>query len=400
MPDQIIRVEPGILQGRITPPPSKSDAHRAMICCRLSGQTQPPAGLGKIWSDDIKTTWNCLDLLLNNDASDPVELDCGESGTTLRLLVPLAAALNKSIIFTGHGRLPERPIQEYIDIMRGHGVEHARPEKYSLPFSTCGQLEAGVFYAPGNVSSQYISGMLLALPLLEGDSELRLTSKLESAPYVDMTIETMSKFGVDVQRTEWGWSIRGGQSYSPADYIVEADYSQAAFWLTAKYSGSRLDIDGLVTESVQGDRAIINLLTDFASDKTAFEIDVSQIPDLVPILAVAASLTPAVTRLVNGSRLRLKESDRLSSTEDALSRIGADIQQTEDGLIIQGGKPLTGGSASSHNDHRIAMALAIAALSTQEGIEIKGAQAVNKSYPDFFVRMRELGGKCHELNLG
>ncbi|NLW11550.1 MAG: 3-phosphoshikimate 1-carboxyvinyltransferase [Clostridiaceae bacterium] len=392
-----MRVEPGHLSGTIIPPPSKSDAHRALICSRLAAQIELPEGLGRHWSDDIKATDECLQRLLGN--SD-LPLNCGESGTTLRLLVPVAAALGRDSTFAGHGRLPARPMKEYQDILHGHGVELEMPSGLSLPLKIQGKLEPGVFYAPGHISSQYISGMLLALPLLAGDSELILTSGLQSAPYVDMTLGTMAAYGVTVEEKENGWSIRGGQKYSPAVYKVEADYSQAAFWLTAAFGGNNIEVEGLRAGSVQGDRAIISLLADFGRGLESYTIDVSQIPDLVPILAVAASLVPARTELVNAARLRLKESDRLQSTEEALSGIGIDIKQHGDGLVIYGGRPLEGGRASGHNDHRIVMALAIAALFSKNGVEIVGAQAVNKSYPDFFLRLKELGGSCYELNLG
>lgn len=397
MPDHIMRVEPGHLSGRITPPPSKSDAHRALICSRLAAQTHLPEGLGNNWSDDIKATDECLRRLI--EGSD-LPLDCGESGTTLRLLVPVAAALGSGSTFIGHGRLPARPMQEYRDIFHGHGVELEMLDNASLPLKLNGRLEAGGFFAPGHISSQYISGMLLALPLLTGDSELILTSELQSAPYVDMTLTTMAAFGVSVEARDNGWSVRGGQKYKPAEYRVEADYSQAAFWLTAANGGNQIKVEGLRAGSVQGDRAIISLLADFRSGRDRYSIDVSQIPDLVPILSVAAALVPARTELVNAARLRLKESDRLLSTEVALSAIGADIHQQGDGLVIYGGRQLEGGRANGHNDHRIVMALAIAALFTRNGVEIVGSQAVSKSYPDFFQRLRDLGGSCYELSLG
>lgn len=397
MTERVMRVQPGHLSGTIMPPPSKSDAHRALICSRLSGQTELPAGLGTNWSEDIKATDECMRQLLGGA---DLPLDCGESGTTLRLLVPVAAALGNDSTFTGHGRLPSRPMQEYREIFHGHGVELDMPPNASLPLRLKGRLKPGVFFAPGHISSQYISGMLLALPLLDGDSELILSSELQSAAYVDMTLATMKAFGISIEAKTKGWTIKGGQKYQPTSYKVEADYSQAAFWLTAAFGGSQIEIDGLQAGSIQGDREIISLLADFRSGKTRYSIDVSQIPDLVPILAVAAALVPARTELVNAARLRLKESDRLLSTEEALSAIGVDIHQQGDGLIIHGGRPLTGGKSSGHNDHRIVMALAIAALFTEHGVEIAGAQAVNKSYPDFFQRFRELGGNCYELIMG
>lgn len=396
MAEQAMKVEPGSLVGPVVPPPSKSDAHRALICSALADPNTQPSGLHGPLSEDIRATRTCLAALLSGEP----ELDCRESGTTLRLLLPLAAALGRPVTFTGSGRLPYRPLQEYQSIFAGHGVRLDFPERTSLPVQIRGTLTAGRFEVPGHISSQYVSGLLLALPLLDGDSEIVMTSPLQSAPYVEMTRHTMQKFGVRSQQTAAGYTIPGGQCYQAVAYEVEADYSQAAYWLTANYTGSRIDIKGLSLNSVQGDRAIIDLLAGFSAGGDSFTIDVSQVPDLVPILSVAAAATPAVTRLTNAARLRLKESDRLASTENALTAIGVDIRQVGDGLLIRGGLPLSGGQAGSHGDHRIAMALAIAALSTREGVTITGARSVEKSYPDFFEQLRRLGGKCHEFNLG
>ena len=396
MSELTVKVEPGLLQGSIVPPPSKSDAHRALICANLAGSPDSVKGIIEPVSDDIETTRGCMSALLGNESV----IDCRESGTTLRLMLPLAASLGKQVEFTGCGRLPQRPLREYLSIFAGHGAELEFTSGYSLPVRVHGLLHAGRFLVPGNISSQYISGLLLALPLLEGDSEIFMTSPLESAPYVDMTISTMQKFGVKCNREAGGFSVPGGQNYKSCSYEVEADYSQAAFWLTAAFAGSNLDVEGLANDSVQGDRAIIDLLSDFSQGRKEYVIDVSQIPDLVPILAVAAALTPAKTRLTNASRLRLKESDRLKSTRTSLNLIGADIREENDGLFIIGGKNLNGGRADAFGDHRIAMALAIAALSTTEGVIITGAHAVTKSYPDFFDQLRRLGGNCHEFDLG
>jgi 3-phosphoshikimate 1-carboxyvinyltransferase len=330
-------------------------------------------------------------------------LDCHESGTTLRLMIPVVSALGVSATFTGQGRLPQRPLQEYRAIFAGHGVDLIFPPEGSLPVSVRGQLTPGLFQVPGHVSSQYLSGLLLALPLLDGDSEIVLTSPLESAPYVEMTRRTLGEFGVMVQTTPTGYQVAGRQRFLPVDYTVEKDYSQAAFWLVANYLGSEIKLSGLSDHSAQGDRAILPILASLAKHQPQdlpFIIDAAQIPDLVPILAVAASLTPGQTRIVNGARLRLKESDRLAVTADVLQAIGARIRVEDDSLIIDGQTELPGGQADSHGDHRIAMALAIAALKTAKGVTITHAEAVRKSYPEFFAEYSRLGGICHELNLG
>lgn len=392
-------VGPGQLTGHVTPPPSKSDAHRALFCAALAGDVTGVHGLDGPESDDIKTTRACLEGLFDGI---PV-LDCGESGTTLRLLVPLLAALGRDTTLTGRGRLPQRPLREYESIFSGKGVRLVYPEKDSLPLTISGQLQSGLFEVPGHISSQYLSGLLLALPLLPGDSEIHLTTPLQSAPYVAMTIRTMRHFGVLVDETRLGYRVPGNQCYQPTPYQVECDYSQAAFWLTADFGRGCLQVLGLREDTEQGDRRINDLLTLLASGQPEYDIDVSQIPDLVPVLAVAATGVSAVTRIVNARRLRLKESDRLRTTADALRAIGADIIETEDGLTIRGGHlapPLAGGTIDAAGDHRIAMALSVAALRTRCGITIRGAECVSKSYPDFFHEFKRLGGDVHGFDLG
>jgi len=411
MADLMIR--PGRLCGMVVPPPSKSDAHRALIAASLAGGISLVRGLPAEDSEDITATRRCLTALTDIAApfaDGAIRLDCGESGTTLRLLIPIAAALGfgreRPVIFTGTGRLPRRPLGEYTGIFAGHGLELVFPAGGTLPLTLRGQLHSGEFSVPGHVSSQYISGLLFALPLLAGDSVIHLTSPLESAPYVEMTLRTLRAFGISA-RPETGddglpvaFHVPGSQKYRPAEYQVEKDYSQAAFWLTAAYSGSQLTVSGLSPDSAQGDRVILSLLDDFKKNRSSYTIDASQIPDLVPVLAVAAALTPAETRIIKASRLRSKESDRLAATEDALRSSGAQIRQTADGLVIAGGTPLPGGSADSWADHRIAMALAIAALTTRDGVLIHKAEAVRKSYPEFFREFRRLGGECDGLDLG
>lgn len=404
MADLLIR--PGCLRGTVVPPPSKSDAHRALIAAGLAGDTSLVSGLPADESDDIAATRRCLAAL----AAGGRILDCGESGTTLRLMIPIAAALGagreSAVTFTGSGRLPFRPLGEYRTIFAGRGPDLEFPPEGTLPLVLRGQLPGGEFYVPGHVSSQYISGLLFALPLVAEDSVIRLTTPLESAPYVEMTLRTLRAFGIEIH-PDYGrdglpvaFRVPGGQKYRATGYQVEKDYSQAAFWLTAAYGGSNLTVSGLNDTSAQGDRAIIALLDDFRQGLSSYTIDASQIPDLVPVLAVAAALTPAKTRIVKAGRLRIKESDRLAATEDALRSIGARIRQTDDGLSICGGYALSGGQADSWADHRIAMALAIAALTTREGVLLHRAEAVRKSYPDFFHEFRRLGGDIDGIDLG
>ena len=394
-----LHIMPGILHGALTPPPSKSCAHRALICAALAGDSSSVTGLGEP-SEDLRTTQACVYALLDGD----IELDCGESGTTLRLLVPIAAALGRPAVFTGHGRLPLRPLRAYETAFAGKGVKLHFPATGSLPLALRGRLLPGHYALPGDVSSQYVSGLLLALPLLSGDSTLLLTTPLQSAPYVDLTLDIMAHFGVFAEKLPvhpdsapfGGYSIPGGQRYRPSAYHVETDFSQAAFWLAANHLGSTVELCGLPVRSSQGDQAVVSLLARLGGMRqhpgVPAEIDASQIPDLVPILAVVAAYAAGETHIVNAARLRLKESDRLASTADSLSAIGADIRQTADGLVIFGRSVLTGGTADSWNDHRIAMALAIAALRTREGVTIMNPWCVDKSYPRFFDDLVSLGG--------
>lgn len=397
-------VGPSKLSGRVTPPPSKSLLHRVLICAALSEKSTldigERTGITPGISEDIDTTMDCLSRLMQ--PLPTVQLNCAESGSTLRFLIPIAAALGKTAVFTGRGRLPKRPLDEYVSIFGGKGVALNFHTLDSLPMTVSGQLKAGVFQVPGNVSSQYITGLLMALPLLDQDSEIHLTTPLESAPYVDLTMQVMQRFGVIVHpiykdgQQPAGWKVQGRQQYvlPPNMDILEADYSQAAFWLTAQYMGHPIEVCGLSADSLQGDRAIVRLLHQLKQKQPHQElrIDASQCPDLVPILAVAAAYAPGRTVIGNAARLALKESNRLTATADVLTAIGAHVQATADAVVIQGTQQIIGGKSHAHGDHRIAMALAIAALGSQNGVTIEGSDAVNKSYPDFFEELIRLGG--------
>ena len=409
-----VYVAPATLSGSIKPPPSKSDAHRALIASWLADSRYRVRGLPSPMSADLAATEQCLrQLLAAGDRRDPVVLDCGESGSTLRFIIPLAAALGQKTTFTGHGRLPRRPLAEYQSILSNKGISLSFPEDTTrfLPLKISGQLVPGKYEVPGHISSQYLSGLLFALPLLNGPSEIMLTSQLMSAAYVDMTIATLNRYGIRIQPVASEnnfarYNIQGNQRYQPASYQVETDYSQAAFWYAAEYMGHPIHIEGLSAHTLQGDRVIIDILKQLADGSKDYQIDASQIPDLVPILAVAAAVTSAKTSIHKAERLRLKESDRLQAICDSLYAIGADIEETDDGLLIYGGSqsrrkyPLSGGRVKGYHDHRIVMAMAIAALATKEGIHITDAEAVNKSYPHFFQDLQSLGGIVHGFNLG
>ncbi|GAB6181987.1 3-phosphoshikimate 1-carboxyvinyltransferase [Desulfotomaculum defluvii] len=414
-----IRISPSDLKGRVQANPSKSDAHRILISAALADQ--PTSVKLSSYSKDIHVTINCLRSLgakIGTDAPDllqvsplwlnrveTADLDCGESGSSFRFLLPLVAALGVNATFTGHGRLPERPIQHLIDQLQSHGCQF---DKTKLPFTVRGKITGGNYTLPGDVSSQFISGLMFALPLLEKDSRIVLTSQLESKSYAKMTMSTLNKFGVVIEELSDGYQIKGGQKYhSPQHLSVEGDWSNAAFWICAgALQGNEILCSGLNQESVQGDKEIINLLKGFAADVsfikgtahtigknlTAQYIDAAEIPDLIPIISVIATAARGTTEIYNAKRLRIKESDRLAAMTENLTRIGADVTEKEDGLIIHGGKPLLGGIVSGFGDHRIVMSMAIAAKLCQRELIIEGAEAVEKSYPQFFDHYKMLGG--------
>lgn len=383
--------------------PSKSDAHRALICGALSEITS-----GKVCkvvcqqtSNDIEATKKCLSALREGEK----ELHCGESGSTLRFLLPVVAALGGGVDFYPEGRLPERPLSPLYEELLRHGCRLS--PQGTIPFSVEGQLQPGTYRIPGNVSSQYISGLLFALPLLEGDSRIVIEGRLESESYVDMTIKTLAAFGIKIEPAEEGYAVPGGQKYrSDSAYIVEGDWSNGCFWLGA---GALLEdgicVTGLSLDSLQGDKAILNLLKSFGAKVKISEegiivkggklqgidIDAAQIPDMVPILAVLACRAEGRTRIYNAGRLRIKESDRLATVSTVLQGLGAEIEEGEDGLVIQGKGRLTGGHAEGFNDHRIVMMASVASLICEEDVILTGSHAVNKSYPDFFQVLEELG---------
>ncbi len=403
-----VTISPSVLNGSILVPPSKSAAHRAAICSALAGGA--PLFDGEAISNDITATCRAMRAICGG--GDSVRIDCGESGSTLRFLIPVAAALGLNAEFTGSGRLPERPIGVYLDCLPQHGVSCGT--QGGLPLSVSGRMTPGRFVLPGNVSSQFITGLLLALPLLDGDSELTLSSPLESAGYVDMTVEIMREYGVTAQPAENGWSIAGRQKYRPCEYRVERDWSQAAFFLAAGALGGTLRLEGLNRDSCQGDRAAERLFREFGArtewngsvlsvspnERKGMEIDASQIPDLVPVLAATAALCRGRTRIYNAQRLRIKESDRLFAMADGLTKLGGRVAETDDGLIIDGVPTLHGGKAEGFNDHRIVMALSVAALKADGSVTVSDAQSVQKSYPAFFEDYNRLGGKANVFHMG
>ncbi len=408
-------VNAGHLNGRVRAIPSKSDAHRLLIASALADR--PTGLLMGSTSQDIQATTECLRSLgagieersggvivtpVARPAENPL-LDCRESGSTLRFMLPVAAAVCDSARFTGSGRLPERPIGELCNAMTDGGVNFTSDR---LPLEISGRLRGGVYRLPGGISSQYITGMLLALPFIGKDSEIVLTDTLRSAAYVDITLDVLKRFGIEVRRTDSGYFIPGGQRYtSPGEAEVDGDWSNGAFLLAAGAIGGSMTVTGLRPDSPQGDKAITHLLQAFGATVAAdgdsvtvtpgalkgCVIDIDQTPDLLPALAVVAAFAEGDTHFVNGARLRIKESDRLATCAGLLRDLGGSAEETADSLIVHG-TGLRGGSTDGCGDHRIVMAAALAASGCSGAVTITGSQAVKKSYPGFFEDLRKLGG--------
>lgn len=419
------------LCGRVNIPPSKSMLHRLVICSALSGGKCTISNVFNL-SRDISLTidavkalgadcfYNESECTLSVDGTgvgkkESADIFCGESGSTVRFLIPIAAALGIRAGFTGEGQLPERPLGTFYDLLPNHGVSMSRN---GLPLEITGRLKSGIYSLPGNVSSQFITGLLLALPLLEGESEIRLTTELQSAGYVDITIEVMKLFNVDVIKTATGYKINSGAKYMPRDTAAEGDWSQAAFYLTGAMlskTGEPVIISGLNPNSSQGDKECAELYKRFGltvsfengeliarnngARPSAIEIDAAQIPDLVPALAVCGAFAKGKTHIFNAERLRIKESDRLQSMAEAINALGGDAVVTDDGLLIKGRESLPGGKAHGANDHRVLMALSAAAIRCKGPVEVTYAESIEKSYPNYYSDYNKLGGKA-DVNMG
>lgn len=398
--------------GEVTVPPSKSDVHRAIICAALSRGVSriSPVAL----SNDIKATIGCIEALgaetrLENNvltvdgtklfSDKKASLDCGESGSTLRFFIPVAALGGIEAEFTGHGSLPTRPIGLFADILPKAGVECETTG--FLPLKIRGKLRSGEFKVPGNVSSQFITGLLFALPLLENDSDIVLASPIESVGYINMTIYTMSKFGVEVEKTDFGWHIKGGQSYKPCNYTTDGDWSQAAFFMVSGAVSGSVTVNGVNKDSAQGDKKIAEIIAQFGASveqtdtsvkvsyakMRAVTIDASQIPDLVPVLAVCASFAEGTTKIINAQRLRIKESDRLKTTAMLINSLGGSVKELSDGLEITGAERLSGGKADGCNDHRIVMSAAVCAAGLCGEIECSGGFCNKQKLSRIFQRL-------------
>lgn len=404
-------LKPSRLTGTVKAPSSKSHAHRAMICAALC-ESETVMQMSTI-CEDTQATIRCLRALGNEIEYNGTEIktvphafstkgvfDCGESGSTLRFMLPVVCAAGCEAEFIGRGRLGKRPIKELIENITSHGIT-AKTD--SLPLFLSGKMQGGDFYVSGDKSSQFLTGLLLALPICNG-GKITLTSPLQSRPYVELTMKIMSDFGVNVKCDGNNFTVLSNEKYiSPNKYSIEGDWSNAAFWLA-----SGVKVTGLNEHSAQGDRAFANVLSSLgAVKKDDFEFDlshifgnkinVSDIPDLVMPLSAVCACADGTSVIYGGERLKLKESDRLKSVYDMLKGVGANITPSSDGFIINGKKTLDGGYVNSQNDHRIAMACAVLAQHSKNAIILDGAEAVNKSYPTFWDEYKKLGGSYELL---
>ena len=429
----IYKVFPSKLKGKVNIPPSKSMAHRSVICAALGN------GISKIYnidlSDDIIATINAMRALgaVINETNGYLEvkginydglkltrdyervIDCNESGSTLRFIVPIALAFEGISRFVGRGNLGKRPLNTYYEIFDKQGIEYNYSNEV-LDLVVKGILKSGEFKIKGNISSQFITGLLFALPLLNGDSKIIITTELESKGYLDLTLKALNDFGIKIINNEYKeFIIKGNQQYKSRDYRVEGDYSQGAFFLCADALGHDIEVSDLKVDSLQGDKEVIDILRKMGgiikleddnikikcNRLKATEIDASQCPDIIPVISLVATLAKGKTKIINAGRLRIKECDRLHAICEELNKLGAKIEEGSDYLLIEGVHELQGGvEVWSHKDHRIAMTLAIAASICKEPVIIKDYECVSKSYPLFFEDYKDVGGTFNEWSLG
>lgn len=420
-----VEIIPKALKGEVTIPPSKSLCHRAIIAASLAeGQSilrnislseDITATLEGVQALGAKVSYEQENLFIRGGllkSNETLRIACGESGSTLRFLMPLGLINNQTICYTGKGNLSSRPLGPYLDIFKEQGITFSSS---SLPMEVSGRLKPGLFKLQGNISSQFVTGLLLALPLLEGDSTIIMSSPLESKGYIDLTLDALQSFGIYIENDHYQrFMIKGNQLYKSSQFTIEGDYSQAAFWLAAGTLYGDITCKGLSLDSHQGDKAVIDILNKSGAKLElnntyikakygklhAFDIDVSQFPDIAPILAVVAALSSGTSRITGAARLRIKESDRLKAIASELTKLGAEISEEESSLTIRGLDHLQGGEVDSWGDHRIAMALAIASLKCKNPVIINNSGVIDKSYPNFFMDFIKLGGNLNEWNLG
>ena len=406
------------LVGELNPPPSKSVLHRYIIASSLA------KGISKIenisFSEDIIATIEAMKKLGANieqkenylliDGSDTfknlnenIEIDCNESGSTLRFLFPLSIVEENKVLFKGRGKLFKRPMTPYFENFEKYKIKPSYIDENAILLE--GQLKAGIYEIDGNISSQFITGLLFSLPLLEGESKIIINGKLESSNYIDISLDCLSKFGIKIINNSYQeFIIEGNQSYRVGNYRTEADYSQAAFFLIANAIGSNIKINDLSENSLQGDKKIIDYISEIDNwnSKKTLILDGSETPDIIPILSLKAAVSGKKIEIVNVERLRIKESDRLKATVEELSKLNFDLIEKKDSILINSREDLKANknekivSLSAHSDHRIAMMIAIAATCYDGEILLDNLDCVKKSYPNFWEVFLSLGGKIYE----
>lgn len=416
-----IRVFPSQLKGAVTPPASKSFAHRALIAAFLSGE--PTVLRGRVSGRDVEATITALralgaeitvsdnQIVLNGTQKPPnneVTINAGESGSTLRFLLPVCAAIGAEVEFKGEGRLPERPLSGLNAVLKRGG---ANLSSDSLPLKVSGKMTSGIYRIDGSVSSQYVTGLLLALPILPGDNEIILENGLQSASYVDITLSVLRDFGITVEKTKQGFFVPGGQRFrAPSEFAVETDWSSAAFMLGGGVLAGDVLVRGLNPESKQGDRKIAELLAHAGADIAweegglrarksslcGIDFDCGDCPDIAPIMAVILASAKGESTITGTNRLRVKESDRLLTTVGLLWGLGISSRQADNALTIVGGR-LKGAEFSGGDDHRIAMSAIIGALAAEGESVVLGAECVDKSYPGFLGDISLFGGNYELL---
>lgn len=406
-------------EGTIEVVPSKSITHRALIAAALaegkslikrpleSDDTEATIDMLRALGVTINKTIEGIEVISKGIQKPSKILFANESGSSLRFLVPVALLSGADVTFDGKEGLRKRPISEYLRVFDQMGINYSQFEE-NLPLKISGKLIPGEFKIKGNISSQFVTGLLYALPLLNGDSKLLLETPLESKDYVDMTISIQLQFGVIIETIENGYYIRGNQKYQNKTFEVSGDFSQAAFHIIAGILGANLTLLKIEENTHQADEKILNFvkmmggivnyenstIKPISSKTYGRVIDLSQCPDIGPIMAVLCALSVGTSHIINASRLRIKESDRINAITTELNKLGAKISETKDGMIIEGVETLKSNmNLYSWNDHRIVMALAIAAIKTEGPIRIIGAEAINKSYPTFFEDYVKLKGE-------
>jgi len=389
-----IKIKKSTASGEIFAPPSKSIAHRNLICAFLAKDESEISALS--FSEDIKATINCIKALggaveivgdtvkiKGGNLTVKEELFCNESGSTLRFFVPIALLLDQRVTFRGAKRLFERPLDIYEEICKENGFFFEKGEDY---LTVKGKLKAGVYMLPGDVSSQFITGLLFALPLCDGDSVIKILPPFESASYVDLTLQALKDSGINVKKEGNNFFVKGNQSYKTVNKSVEGDMSNAAFLYAFNALGGNVTVKGINENTLQGDRVYKEIIDTMIEKNETF--DVSDCPDLVPVLMVVAAMNKGAT-FTGTRRLKIKESDRASVMKQELENAGGKVNVFENSIEVFPFNPLENKVAKGHNDHRIVMSMAL--LFTLCGGEIEGADAVKKSYPDFFEKISTLG---------